>query len=95
MDNFLDSIRSEIVLIVEQTIQKYMKDNKYEKPYDGKIIAEQTDNDGNLCYDVNLGFVTLYKLKNKTGEESLKPGDCVTVYTKGGNINNSYIGIKF
>lgn len=91
MNDVLDKLREEIVLIVERTVEKYMKENKYEKPYDGTITKVDSTN---KTYEVDLGFATLSSVKNKSGE-SLAVNDCVTVYAKGGNINNAYIGLKF
>lgn len=91
MDDILEILRSEIRLIIKQEIKKYMKENKYEKPYDG--VVTHVSDDGTTA-TVDLKFVVLENLKNKTGE-TLAENDSVVVYTKGGNINNSYIGLKF
>ena len=91
MDDILEILRSEIRLIIKQEIKKYMKENKYEKPYDGTVVS--VSDDGTTA-TIDLKFVVLENLKNKSGED-LNKDDSVVVYTKGGNINNSYIGLKF
>ena len=93
--DFLEMIRQEIQYIVKKEIEKYMKNNRLETPYDGKIINIYKDSSGNvITADVDIKFQQLKGIKNKTGE-TLKKDDCVTVYARGGNINNSYIGLKF
>lgn len=91
MDEILNILRNEIRLTIRKEIAKYMKENKYEKPYDGVVLS--VSNDGTTA-EVDLKFITLPELKNKTGE-ALSKNDAVIVYAKGGNINNSYIGVKF
>lgn len=86
----LEIFRKEMEEIAEKAIKKYMKQNNYEKPYDGVVLKA---NDDGTC-NVDLKFTTLENLKNFTGEP-LAENDKVTVYAKGGNINNSYIGLKF
>lgn len=93
--DFLEIIREEIQFIVKKEIEKYMKDNRLETPYDGKVTAIYKDSSGNVTTaDVDIKFQELKGIKNKTGEV-LRKNDCVTIYARGGNINNSYIGLKF
>lgn len=97
MNEILEILRSEIRLIIKQEIKKYMKENKYEKPYDGVVICDENTIIPINATDVSIRIPALgqkFLVKNKTGE-TLKSGDCVIVYAKGGNINNSYIGLKF
>lgn len=91
MDEILEILRKEIIQIVRSEISKFMKENKYEKPYDGVIVSINDDETINV--DVKALGKTL-TLKNKTGE-ILTDNDSVIVYARGGNINNSYIGIKY
>ncbi len=91
MNEILDILRDEIKLIVKQEVAAYIKTNKYEKPYNGTVKEVSTDGTTAI---VDLKFVELANLKNKTGE-SLAKNDAVIVYAIGGNINNSYIGLKF
>lgn len=90
MNEILDILRDEIKLIIKQEIAAYMKTNKYEKPYNGTV--KKVSSDGTATVD--LKFIELTNLKNKTGED-LEEDDAVIVYAIGGNINNSYIGLKF
>lgn len=90
MDEILDILRNEIKLIIKQEIATYMKTNKYEKPYNGTV--KKVNPDGTVTVD--LKFIELRNLKNKTGED-LAENDAVIVYAIGGNINNSFIGLKF
>ena len=90
MNEILDILRDEIKLIVKQEVAAYIKTNKYEKPYSGTV--KKVSSDGTVTVD--LKFVELTNLKNKTGED-LVENDAVIVYAIGGNINNSYIGLKF
>lgn len=97
MDEFLNIIRSEITLAVRKEIKKYMKENKYEKPYDGIVVCGEKETIIVNATEVSVKIPALGReisVKNKTGE-TLKNDDCVIVYAIGGNINNSYIGLKF
>lgn len=89
-DEFLNIFRKEMEDIAEKAIKKYIKKNNLEKPYDGTVVSVGDDG---LCR-VDLGFVVLEDLKNLSGE-SLAEEDSVTVYARGGNINNAYVGLKF
>ena len=93
-EEFLNIFRKEMEEIAENVVKKYIKQNNYEKPYDGTVTAVNTDSNGNVTHcTVNLGFTVLENLKNITGE-MLEEGSGVTVYARGGNINNSYVGLK-
>lgn len=98
MDEILNIIRSEITLAVQQEIKKYMKENKYEKLYQGIVNCEENVtipvNATNVLVEIPAFDGKKISLKNKTGE-SLVKDDCVIVYAIGGNINNAYIGLKF
>lgn len=97
MNDILEILRSEIRLIIKQEIKKYMKENKYEKPYDGVVICGKDTTIPINATDVSVKIPALgrkFSVKNKTGE-TLKAGDCVIVYAIGTNINNAYIGLKF
>lgn len=89
-DEFLNIFRKEMEDIAEKAIKKYIKKNNLEKPYDGKVTVANEDG----TFGVDLGFVSLSSLKNMSGEE-LSVGDSVTVYARGGNISNAYVGLKF
>lgn len=97
MNEILDILRDEITLAVRNEIKKYIKENRYEKPYDGIIVCDENTTIAVGATSVSVKIPVLgheVSIKNKTGE-TLKNGDSVIVYAIGGNINNSYIGLKF
>lgn len=89
-EEFLNILRKEFEEIASKSIKKYMKNNNYERPYDGKVVSVSEDG---LSCGVDLGFTTLSSVRNMTGE-TLAAGNGVTVYARGGNINNAYVGLK-
>lgn len=97
MDNLrqevLNEFRREMIKICENEIKKYVRKN-LEVPYYGVVVGK-TNATGTTPakYNVDIGFMTVSDLLNKSGEE-LSLNDGVKIFTQGGNMVDSYIGVK-
>lgn len=89
----LKELKRIIEMIVDDRVDVKLKSLGITTTKSAKIVGEQ-NSDGTYNMKIVPDNTIISGKLNKTGITTLSDGDSVEVFCKGGNINNSWIGLK-